>query len=83
MAIDDPTSTRPAQLARQVGDALSAARESRGLSRRALAAELGLADTTLLALEHGRANPTLGRLEQVADGYGVVFAIEAREVAGA
>lgn len=81
MAVTDPT-VEP-QLARQVGEQLTAARQARGLSRRALAAELGLADTTLLALEHGRANPTLARLEQVATGYGIELAIETREPADA
>jgi transcriptional regulator with XRE-family HTH domain len=65
-------------LAEQVGRLFAASREATGLSRRALAQELGIADTTLLEIEHGRANPTLGRLAALADGYGLEVIIEVR-----
>lgn len=74
MSVEDPTTP----LAAQVGAQLTAAREASGKSRRAFAAELGVADTTLLALEHGRANPTLRRLEDVAASYGLELTVEAR-----
>ena len=55
-------------LARQLGAALTAAREKAGLSQRAQAKELGVAGNTLRELELGLANPTLGRIEDLADG---------------
>lgn len=73
---NDPEGT----LAEQVGRLLASLREATGVSRRALAQELRIADTTLLEVEHGRANPTLERLERLADGYGVELTITARPV---
>lgn len=64
-------------LAEQVGRLLAAMREASGISRRGLAQELGISDTSLLEIEHGRANPTLDRLERLAEGYGVTLAITA------
>ena len=64
-------------LAADIGVQLAAARTTAGTSRRALAAELGVADTTLLEVERGDANPTLRRLEELAAGYGVTITITA------
>jgi transcriptional regulator with XRE-family HTH domain len=58
-------------LAEQAGRLLSQFREKAGHSRREMAREIGVADTTLLHLELGRANPTLARLERVAKAYGI------------
>lgn len=55
-------------LARQLGAALTTARERAGRSQRAQARELGVAGNTLRELELGLANPTLGRIEDLADG---------------
>lgn len=63
----EPTS----DLARRIGDALTARRETLGLSRRALAEQAGVSNVSLLELEHGLANPTLARLEKVAGAYGI------------
>lgn len=52
-------------LADQLGKALTEARGDR--SRRQVAAELGIAGNTLRELEHGLANPTLRRVEEVAE----------------
>lgn len=68
-------------LAAQVGNILTKRREALGMSRRALARDLGVADTTLLEIEHGKANLTLDRLEQVAAGYGLAIDLKPR-VAG-
>lgn len=55
-------------LARQLGTALTAARERAGKSQRAQARDLGIAGNTLRELELGLANPTLGRIEDLAEG---------------
>lgn len=62
-------------LAADLGAALEDARNTSGRSRRALAAELGVADTTLLEVERGAANPTLRRVEELAAGYGLKVTI--------
>lgn len=73
--------TRPEHsLASQAGRLLESARDARGKSRRELATELGLADTSLLSLEHGRDNPTLERLERIAAGYGVRFELTTKPI---
>lgn len=66
-------------LAQDLGAALEQARKDGGRSRRALAAELGCADTTLLGIESGRDNPTLRRVEELAAGYGVTVTITVTE----
>ena len=74
-----PSATDPdGTLAEAVGRLFAASREASGRSRRALAQELGIADTTLLEIEHGRANPTLARLAALANGYGLELIIDAR-----
>lgn len=55
-------------LARQLGTALTTARERAGKSQRAQARDLGIAGNTLRELELGLANPTLGRIEDLAEG---------------
>lgn len=64
-------------LAADLGRILTAARETSGKSRRAMAGEHGMADTSLLAVEHGTANPTIKRIEELAELYGVEVAIVA------
>lgn len=77
------TTTQPtSELAERVGNALTARRAELGLSRRALAERAGVSNVTLLNLEHGRANPTLARLERVADAY-QLDAVELLRAAGA
>lgn len=56
-------------LAEEFGRLLTDARGDR--SRRDLAGELGVSATTLLSIEHGRANPTLDRVERLAAAYGL------------
>lgn len=63
----EPTS----DLARRVGEALTARRAELGLSRRALAEQAGVSNVSLLELERGHANPTLARLERVAAAYDI------------
>lgn len=58
-------------LAQDVGRALTQAREAKGRSRADMARELGVSDVTLLELELGRGNPTLGRIAKYAHAYGV------------
>jgi transcriptional regulator with XRE-family HTH domain len=58
-------------LADQLGTALTAHRLAAGKSRRAVAADLGLAGNTLRELELGLANPTLARVETLADSLGL------------
>jgi len=62
-------------LAEQVGDALRSARGDR--SQRSVARSLGIAGSTLNEIEQGRDNPTLDRLERLAEGYGVRLRIVA------
>ena len=61
-------STERGYLARQLGAALTTAREKAARSQRAQAKALGIAGNTLRELELGLANPTLGRIEDLADG---------------
>ena len=62
-------------LAAELGRLLTAERESRGLSRRAVAEAGGVAPNTLREVELGEANPTLARIEELAEVYGVELAI--------
>lgn len=63
--------TTPTSLSEQLGHALTEARAVAGLSRRALATRLGVADTSLLVYERGTANPTLSKVEELAEQYGL------------
>lgn len=65
-------------LAKQLGDLLTKARGDR--SRRGLAADLDLAPATLITLEAGTSNPTLERVERMAEAYGVELTLTARRV---
>lgn len=67
-------------LAVEVGELLAKVRADQSLSRRALARYMGEADTTLLEIERGDANPTLERLEKVAAAYGVRLRVTAEVV---
>lgn len=69
MTTTPPTATtRRGYLAAQFGAALTRAREAAGLSQRAQARALGIAGNTLRELEEGDANPTLSRIENLAEG---------------
>lgn len=63
-------------LARELGEQLTAVREDRGLSQRAQARELDIAGTTLRELERGLANPTLARIEELAESLDVTVEIK-------
>lgn len=65
------TANERGYLAHQLGEGLTKAREAAGKSQRAQARELGIAGNTLRELELGLANPTLGRIEELADELGV------------
>ena len=65
------TANERGYLAHQLGEGLTRAREAAGKSQRAQARELGIAGNTLRELELGLANPTLGRIEELADELGV------------
>ena len=54
-------------LAEQLGNGLVKARDTAGLSQRAQAKAIGIAGNTLRELELGIANPTLGRIEELAE----------------
>lgn len=67
----------PPSLSRQLGAILTSERERQGKSRRKLAAELGVADVTLLGYERGSENPTLAKAEELAGAYGLVLTLAA------
>ena len=54
-------------LAHQLGEGITKAREAAGKSQRAQARDLGIAGNTLRELELGLANPTLARVEDLAE----------------
>lgn len=58
-----------APLAHQLGAGLVAARERHRRSRKRTAEAAGLAPNTLGEVEHGNANPTLRRVEELAELY--------------
>lgn len=70
-----PEDRTPSQ---QFGAQLQAAREARGISRRAMAEELQTTDVALLHYEHGTANPTLSRAREIAAKYGLDFDVVTR-----
>jgi transcriptional regulator with XRE-family HTH domain len=65
-----PTTPR-GYLAQQLGTGIVKARDAAGLSQRAQAKALGIAGNTLRELELGLANPTLARIEDLADELGL------------
>lgn len=77
MTTPDPDRPQPHRgyLAAQFGEALIVARESADLSQRAQARALGIAGTTLRELELGLANPTLARVEDLAEALGLDVAL--------
>lgn len=64
-------------LQQQFGRILTAAREKRGISRRALAREVDVSDVTLMKYEHGK-NLTLEQMRKVCDWYDVQVDLSAR-----
>lgn len=66
------TDPSPGYLARQFGRALVEQRHQSGTSQRAQAKALGIAGTTLRELELGLANPTLERVEETAEKFGLL-----------
>lgn len=73
MATAAATEHRPDSLAAQVGRQLAAARGARTL--RDFAGAAGISVATIHALEQGRDNPTLSRLERMAHLYRVRLTI--------
>ena len=67
-------------LARMVGAELERARGDR--SHKEIADALGWSKASVVGLEQGRANPTLARLEAVADVYGIEFVVRVRRRKG-
>lgn len=65
-------------LAAQLGEGLTAAREAAGKSQRGQAADLGIAGNTLRELELGLANPTLARVEALAEDLDLVVELKVR-----
>ncbi|WP_020393443.1 helix-turn-helix domain-containing protein [Kribbella catacumbae] len=65
----------PLNLAQQLGRILSQARTDKGLSMNAMARQLGVAVPTLHQYEHGRGNPTLTKVQDLAEQYGVQLEI--------
>lgn len=65
-------------LAEKIGQALTAAREAEGDTRRGRAVALGIAASSLFKIEHGRENLTLTRAERLAAGYGIELDVVAR-----
>lgn len=61
------------RLAEEAGALLRAERERQGKTLRDMAAELGLSNPTLFHYESGQGNPTLGKLEEIAAGYGITL----------
>lgn len=74
MTVERPT------LAQQFGAALAAERERQGLSLRELADQLGVANPTLHLYEHGKPNPTLAKVEELAAQYGLEVSFRVRRV---
>ena len=66
-----PTPSPRGYLAQQFGAGITRARDRAGLSQRAQAKALGIAGNTLRELELGLANPTLARIEELADSLGL------------
>lgn len=62
-------------LAEAVGSVLRSYRETRGLSQVDAAKILGISAPGLHAIEAGKANPTLDRLERIAEAYDVVLVV--------
>lgn len=58
-------------LAQQLGDGLTKARERAGKAQREAARDAGMAQASLREVELGLANPTLDRIERLADELGV------------
>lgn len=69
----------PGYLARQLGAALTRARQAAGKSQRAAARDLNIAGNTLRELELGEANPTLARIEDLAGKLGLTVELKVRK----
>lgn len=68
------------RLAEAVGRALAEHRGRSGRSLKQIGDELGVAAASLSNIERGRDNPTLGRLERIAEAYGASLSIGLEEV---
>lgn len=66
-------------LAEQLGEGLTRARTASGKSQRAAARDIGIAGNTLRELELGLANPTLSRIEDLANKLGLTVTIGVRK----
>lgn len=60
------------------GAQLQERREELGISRREMAAQLGVSNVSLLHYEHGTANPTLSKAVEIAKLYGLDVEIVTR-----
>ncbi len=58
-------------LAQQLGDGMAKAREDAGTPQRKAARDANMAQATLREVELGLANPTLARIEKLADALGL------------
>lgn len=67
-AASERTEALASEFTRQVGEVLEAARGDRSI--REVSRDLGWSHVSLLRLERGEDNPTLGRLAQVAEALG-------------
>lgn len=73
----DPATGRPS-LATQLGRHLAEERERQGVSRRKFADEHGVTNVTLLQYEHGKVNPTLAKVQELAAMYGLEVVLTVR-----
>lgn len=71
---DSQHGERSAVIEDQVGARLRHLRESRGLSQRALAARVGVPNSTISLIEGGRQSPSVGALKRILDGLAVGLA---------
>lgn len=79
--MSDTTPTR-GYLAAQLGAGLTKARDRVGLSQRAQARKIGVAGNTLRELELGLANPTLGRVEDLAEALDLTVELRVKHKRG-
>ena len=70
----------PAPLTQQLAELLVAARADE--PRRSFARRVGLANSTLVAVEAGADNPTLARVETLAAKYGLALTLTATRLDG-
>jgi putative transcriptional regulator len=62
-----PHTSRSSIYAKRVGESIRAARQSAGLTQAAVAQRMGVSAPYIVAVEAGRANPTVGQLAAFAE----------------